>query len=366
MPDLFIHIGTHKTGSTSIQYALSENAQHLKERGYVYINLPFELNSQLMVSEKSDPSLVKNFREKLDISLEQKGSAREQYKYILSFEGYSGNPDTGFRNANVVSEILRAATYGFHVRIIVYLRRQDEFLESMYTQRIHQGESFSFNEYLANFNLPDSLNYKFLVDRYADQFGQENVFVRRYETACRGRGLVADFYNVLGLGDLPIEPLKYNYNPSYSRVALEIARATNPKLDAGQRKKLRTILQASSAKQRGEPFHYFRPDERARFLARYSESNAQLAKDCLGTDSDTLFPEPTEIGSDNSFNSISPEDVAPILAYILVNEPASAPVPKGPENPCTVRRALRNVLARYPRVVSAIRTTINVFHNTSR
>jgi hypothetical protein len=292
MPDLYLHIGTHKTGSTSIQSALMESLQHLKGKDCVYLQLPFELGSKLMKADKLDSSLVSRLREQLKLTLGQNGRVREQCKYILSFEGFSGNPDKGFLNADVVSEMLREATEIFHVRIIVYLRRQDDFLESMYTQRIHEGESFSFADYLGGFNHPNALSYKFLVDSYAMRFGKENIIVRGYEMACQSDGLVKNFYNAIGIDALPCEKLSYNRNPSYSRAALEIARATNPKLDAGQKKKLRTILQSSSAKNRGEPFKFFNSSERTRFLARFSETNEQVAKEYLRPDNGRLFPEP--------------------------------------------------------------------------
>src|SRR6202022_3469950 len=36
MPRCFIHIGTHKTGTTSIQHLLSRNSSALRQMGYYY------------------------------------------------------------------------------------------------------------------------------------------------------------------------------------------------------------------------------------------------------------------------------------------------------------------------------------------
>ena len=359
MPHLYIHIGTHKTGSTSIQSALAESLQHLKGKDCIYLQLPFELSSKLMKADKLDPSLVLRFREQLKLTLGQKGRVREQCKYVLSFEGFSGDPDKGFLNANVVSEMLREATGNFHVKIIVYLRRQDDFLESMYTQRIHEGESFSFADYLGGFNHPNALSYKFLVDSYAVCFGKENIIVRGYEMACQSAGLVKDFYDAIGIDALPYEKLSYNRNPSYSRAALEIARATNPKLDAGQKKKLRIILQSSSAKNRGEPFKFFSSPERTRFLARFSETNEQVAREYLSPDNGRLFPEPADVGTDHQFKGISPEEVAPILVHILSHESHPAHPHNNTGTSCAAGRALRRMLSRFPRVESIIKRAIN-------
>ena len=35
--EVYLHVGTHKTGSTSIQYALSSSAKALKINGYRYL-----------------------------------------------------------------------------------------------------------------------------------------------------------------------------------------------------------------------------------------------------------------------------------------------------------------------------------------
>ncbi|MDH5666802.1 MAG: hypothetical protein OEY86_02175 [Nitrospira sp.] len=313
-----------------------------------------------MSAEKLDSSLVVRFGEQLKLALGQKGGIREQCKYILSFEGFSGNPDSGFLNTSIVSEMLRDTTRNFHVKVIVYLRRQDDFVESMYTQGIHQGESFSFEEYLGGFNHPNALNYTRILDSYAMHFGKENMIVRGYEMACRGDGLVKDFCNAVGIDALPYEKLSHNRNPSYSRVALEIARATNPKLDGEQKKKLRSILQSSSAKDRGEPFKFFSSSERKDFLARFSESNEQISRQYLNSDSGRLFPKPADVDTEYQFKGILPEEVAPILVHILSQE---LPVVHPHGNPDMSRASgliLRRLLSKFPRVESIVKRAINV------
>ena len=77
----------------------------------------------------------------IDESLAHAGVGIE--RFVTSWEGFSGNPRLAYQNANAVASMLRESTKSLDVRIIVYLRRQDEFVESMYTQTIHEGGSFA-------------------------------------------------------------------------------------------------------------------------------------------------------------------------------------------------------------------------------
>ena len=60
---IFIHIGTHKTGTSIIQKVLIEKSNHLQNEGVKYINLyNFEGAQRLMSTEHYDEVLVKQLK----------------------------------------------------------------------------------------------------------------------------------------------------------------------------------------------------------------------------------------------------------------------------------------------------------------
>lgn len=172
---LFIHIGTHKTGSTAIQRAFRADEKALRKEGLVRLR---------SCDRIALPSLDATELEAMTSSLREEagGQAGRPMRFLMTSEGFSGDPMTGYADAPVVASRLRAATHGFDARIILFLRRQDDFIESWYTQRIHEGRSETFDEFLQLIRL-EEMSWLRLAEAYAAEFGRENIIVRRYHKA---------------------------------------------------------------------------------------------------------------------------------------------------------------------------------------
>jgi hypothetical protein len=222
---MIIHIGTHKTGTTSIQCALQNILQPAVKELWCarkVVRLPKFTNG------------------------------------VTCFEGYSGDHTIGYLNADVIAESLRLATSHLPTTIVVYLRRQDDFIQSMYSQMLKQGASYTFKEYIAQFD-GRHFNWDYLVRCYKDRF--ENVIVRPY---CSD--VVADFCNL-------IVPDKYaRRNKRYCNTAMEKARLANPRLTEAGRRRLRVKLE----RLRGTQKDLFESVEaKEAFMERY---NGQLLR----------------------------------------------------------------------------------------
>jgi len=127
-PRFYIHIGTHKTGSTAIQQLLNKNKYLLRENGYVYLRDLEEKFQTLKMSTKIDTDVITLFKKELANSCKRNKSNIPDHRFIISSEGFSGNPLIGYKNAGIVAEHLYQITDDFDVYVIVYLRRQDDFI----------------------------------------------------------------------------------------------------------------------------------------------------------------------------------------------------------------------------------------------
>ena len=96
-----------------------------------------------------DAGMIKRNREYL---LKTTKGFSPEHRFAMSSEGFFGNLFKDYYNSEWISEFLSKVSAGFDVRIIVYLRRQDFFIESLYTQMIHQGESYSFLDFVVNYD----------------------------------------------------------------------------------------------------------------------------------------------------------------------------------------------------------------------
>src|SRR5438105_1590424 len=144
----FLHLGIHKTGSTSIQHLLSQNSSALAERGYFYPQsgrlreLPGHHNLAWEISGD------RRFRENAgvidDLIKEVKGTSEN---IILSSEDFGTCLDHEAKFAEFIS-LLQSS--GFLVTVIVYLRNQVDYLLRAYLGLIQTGWKLGWRESLFN------------------------------------------------------------------------------------------------------------------------------------------------------------------------------------------------------------------------
>ena len=319
---LFIHIGTHRTGSTVIQSTLSAKSDELKSEGIVLIeHVPSAEEFKLLTSPNEE--IIRTSRE-FFVNMMKRYPRCD--KFLISWEGYSGNLRNGYKNTSAVAETLSEITKGLDASIIVYLRRQDSFIESAYTFLIQGTEWMSFQDYINGLD-PRSFDWYLLLNSFAKYFPMEKIIVRRYdkEALPNKNSLTDDFANVIGstvLKDIDLEhiPLEKGGNRGYSRDALEIARLCNQYLDEEGTRFLRKILQRTNAKEPFEDYSFFTLEERRNFLSQYSDSNSKVARTYLSDPSGKLFSalNPNE-HSERKYEGLTPAAISRVLTLAIVD-----------------------------------------------
>lgn len=347
MTVLYIHAGTHKTASTTIQHALRSAAPLAGEaEGWMVLPRPIAAHG-FMAADDHDEDLVQQFQSQLESSIRDIESSHRSTRFVLSFEGLSGSTMLGYLNSEVVASMLRDATSRYEVKVIVYLRRQDEWLESMYTQSIHEGGACGFDEFKARFETPGALDYHRFLEGFRTCFGDDGLIVRSYHAASDW-GIVADFADIIGSTALRNARSESRLNPSYSRPALEIARRANPNLAPDQRRSLRKALQRVMPKPKGGSFGLLSASERDAFLARYSNSNRMVADRYFGGDVRRMFPPPTSPQSSHTPDPTVCEGVANLVVHLFsmwsreiervrhAEDPSSLGQPNAPLSPASM------------------------------
>jgi len=126
---LYIHIGTHKTGSTAIQSFLTLNKNIMQEFGVLYPNKSenhYLITKELREKEKpfldKETQLYKIFSEIRE---------KKSNKYIISSEGFCESDKILIPR---LKDALKFFAIDFETKIIVYLRPQVSWFESSYQQ----------------------------------------------------------------------------------------------------------------------------------------------------------------------------------------------------------------------------------------
>ena len=140
----FLHIGTHKTGTTSIQVTLNNCRNNLAQRGYLYpkTGIPPGLAGQHNIAWQfsGDRRFVPELGTSADLLLEIDKSEDD---VILSSEDFECAAN------NLGAFISDLEKHRFKVEIIIYIRDQISYARSLYLEMINHGCDRTFSEFLS-------------------------------------------------------------------------------------------------------------------------------------------------------------------------------------------------------------------------
>ena len=276
MKNIFLHIGTHKTGTSSIQRTLKTVNTTLNSLDYQWVEESYWLYKRFTPEAIDD---VVSYIDSL--------SFVPQQNLIFSSEGYTAGLLSDMAIVRQRAEILATILSDFNVKVVLYLRRQDQFIESMYSQAIHEGHSYTFDEYFSEVCDFRNLDWQILIDIFAGQFGKDNLIVRPYDrNLFYQNDIVPDFFSSIGLKDrIPAASFSKSMNRSYSSQGLKIARYMNSILpDIEEKEKLRAMMQGMGAKDVFEKHAYFAPDTRRQLMDTFNASNESISKQYFNQD----------------------------------------------------------------------------------
>lgn len=300
---LYLHIGTPKTATSSIQRFCVKNRKVLQSKGYCYPRAIRDYdtasrnrNAHFMIGRircKGDRD-VPNAEERRVFAegMEHVHACFEEFdNVIMSDEGLWLASGPARSRPNLWKDLKEDADqYGYRIKLIVYLRRQDQFLSSRYNQRVkNSGLTQTWEEHVkrAPKALGDVLDYASKLSNMAEVFGRENICVRRFDRAeFYGGSIYADFFQFLGLEITDeYQELEEDANLAFGGNTFEIMRVINtiPEFDESNRAYMRYLLKQCAAESGNRYKHtMFSKEEAEAFLLDYREGNRQIAEDYIG------------------------------------------------------------------------------------
>jgi hypothetical protein len=204
MRNCFVHVGTHKTGTTAIQRLLSRSSSILADKGYLYPragrleahpghhNIAWEISGDRRYQVRNGTIT--------DLLQEVSSSTRD---VLLSSEDLECALYASDRFADFVS---RLQSNGFKVTFILYVRSQVGYLPRIYLTLIPFGLETTYDRFLAEvlegaeFRWQDwvfDFDYVDLLGRLQAIPGVE-VLVRSYDRV--PASVCSDFLSLFGLG----------------------------------------------------------------------------------------------------------------------------------------------------------------------
>ena len=194
MRTLYLHIGTHRTATSSIQAFLHGNFRNLITKGFLY---PLGAKRHIVLANKLLSGAVDAAAVGADLEKRASDKPNEIHSLILSDEDICMR-----RNLSR----LKGFSKHFNVKVVYALRRQDLWLESWYLQNV----KWQWNPELCHLTLDEFLgrqadfhwiDYNGYVAHLEEVFGRENVIPYVFEKEQMPEGPVMHFCNVVGLTD---------------------------------------------------------------------------------------------------------------------------------------------------------------------
>jgi hypothetical protein len=200
MKSILIHIGTHKTGTTSIQQFLARASDQLREDGILYpeVGRPDDRaphGHHTLAWSIQQRQGLENLEGWEEVVCEIRRSSCSQV--LLSSEVFE---------TCSVSEIRQVRSFfpASKIRALVYLRGPFSYMASMYKQHVRVwGETRPFRQFAqAKMHL---LDYPSLLDRWRQGLGEGQIIARSFEQCCKSGGLEASLLDVLNVEQDPYE-----------------------------------------------------------------------------------------------------------------------------------------------------------------
>lgn len=208
---IILHIGTRKSGSKSIQYALLDARAALEKRGLFVVkqrNLQFR---DLYVSLKDGDG---RWLEAIDSEVQRLVAAKGHTLIISSEDFYYLSPPKA-------AELVQACTArARHVVAALFVRRQDQYIDSCYSQYLGAGVWIgNIQQDFARFVASEAawLDYKENIARWGELIGASNVKATPYVHADTLRA----FFELIGAEDL-VDDAKRRRN---QRLHIDLLRA---------------------------------------------------------------------------------------------------------------------------------------------
>jgi len=203
---LFLHIGRHKTGTSSLQNFFTQKSDLLAERGILYPQTGRKTPHGTPATAHHEFSHTLHYKptDEVDTLFDNLATEAKDFDTILlSSEDFQNQKD--FKRL----EILFA---DYDLTVIAYMREGLGYGLSGFAQRIHfSGEIFNIRQYMERQNIRITAfirNWSRLADH--------SVF-RLYERdKLKNRDIVEDFLDIIGLNDVEDTNVVIESNPSLS------------------------------------------------------------------------------------------------------------------------------------------------------
>lgn len=308
---IVLHIGTEKTGTTSLQALLHANRETLAGQGIAYLSTAGRAEARGLAAAVLNEDMPDDYLRFLGVDGED---ARRAYRedtlaawraqleslpadihtVVISSEHFHSRlrrPEELRRLADLLGP------WGSEFRVVSYLRRQVDVMNSFYSTELKNGGTRTLLEAAGKMCRPGNhyFNYRQVLELWGEVFGEEALCPRLFTRPTRqGEGVIEDFLSLLSIDGAALStPERPRLNESLTPMGQALLRGLNQLAHrAGDEGRLaediqalrREVVRAFAGKGATLP-----PDEARALQGRFDEINGALRERWFA-DREALFP----------------------------------------------------------------------------
>ncbi|WP_298261989.1 hypothetical protein [uncultured Litoreibacter sp.] len=269
MGQIWLHIGSPKTGTTSLQNFLNDNATTLRETGrlnFMTTGRAHIAHNQLAAAARTGNATI------LMEEMLREADATPDVTQVASSEMLF-NLHTARKLSGAAPEEFKQRT-----KVICYIRRQDSYLEALYKQLLKNSRIPPDRQAFLD-DAKRRLHYLNTFNTYAEMFGEENIVVRPFGPKYLVDGdVVRDFAHYL---EMPItrdlRVVEGFSNKTFSAEMSELLSLMGERTDFNTREVIRELIALNhpgTIKSRD----VFSRSERMGLMTQVSRENRRLVK----------------------------------------------------------------------------------------
>ncbi len=328
--ELVVHAGMGKTGTSSIQHFLRANETVLAQHGVLYPRSPGRrrhvrlglfltpdgefVGSRVAKRQSQDPAwrdLIlespATFRDAFEAELVDEIDASGLPRLLMSDEAVFGSSEGAMQ---LLGDFARRL--GADLRLVCYLRRQDDHVISRYQQAVKWGEVRRIAERTAELELSPTYDYDERLDAWSRVAQPTDLVVHRFERSrFHGGSLTQDFLDAAGVTVAPeaLDEETPTLNESLDAESVEFLRILNLHRVRRQGAEVghinnRKLVRRLASEPAGPTLTLPEPalDE---FMARWEDGNRRVARRWFGEDGE-LFAAPRKTEGTTSEQRLDP------------------------------------------------------------
>jgi len=191
---IFVHIGAHKSASTTLQRNFLLNKEKLLQQGLSFITpstiATSPLGKHFRVLAKGQLEEKNKYQRSLQAARDSLAAiasspADREHNLLLSWEGFLGHSSLDrykgiYANMDRIGESLAYIFQDYSYHLLLLIRRQDDFIESCYLQQIKERRHITFSDFLASIDFKNT-SWLNITKDLQNQCGKENLSVIPFE-----------------------------------------------------------------------------------------------------------------------------------------------------------------------------------------